>query len=203
MPRSPRLSLLALAILPLSACDGQPTTPADLTPAAGLSSDRCTNVEFAVHAELGLWMFNGTLVPGAAPAPVTLAAVDGWLGSVLTPSVTTHGRSQTVHWVLHHVFATDAPTLVDPGLGFPVLSVDLSTQSSWFITDDRAVCAAAGGGPLTCRVNDILEVSGGAGIFANADGLLHNHGLITITDPSTGAGFGEFHGRGRVCGDGL
>ena len=200
MPRPLPFLLLPLT---LAACDGEAIAPRAIEPAAGLSAAECMNVDAEVEAPLGLWLLDGSVVPGGVPGPVTLGGIDGWLASLLTPQVTTHGRAETVHWVLHHVFVTDPPALVDPGLGFPVLSIDLGTQSSWFMTDDRAVCAAAGGGPATCRVNDQLDVVAGGGIFAGADGSLHNHGMITITDPATGAGTGSFHLRGRVCGAGL
>lgn len=202
MPARSRTALAPLA-LALFACDVTPMAPAAPEVAASLSSDLCMNVDVEVEAPLSIWLLNGNVVPGGAPMPVSLGAVDGWLASALTPDVTTHGRAQTVHWVLHHVFVTDAPVPVDPGLGFPIPAIDLSTQPSWFLTDDKAVCAAAGGGPLTCRVNDRMEVVAGAGIFANADGFLHNHGRITITDPATGAGIGDFHVRGRICGAGV
>lgn len=172
--------------------------------AADRSAERCVNVDQPITSDLSLWMLDGQLVPGAAPGPVNLGGIDGWLGSLLlVDQVTTHGQSETVHWALRHIFTTSAPQLVDSGLGFPVPGVDLASAPSWFVTFDRAVCAAAGGGPSTCRVNDILQVTDGAGIFDEAGGFLHNHGTITITDPVTGAGVGVFHLRGRICGAGL
>src|SRR5690606_29525988 len=79
-----------------------------------------------------------------------------------------------------------------------------------FWTDDHAVCSPVGNDPATCLVNDRLTVVGGTGDFGNAEGFLHNRGLITLTepvyDPDTGiTTFGtlEIDLHGRICGDGL
>jgi hypothetical protein len=40
-------------------------------------------------------------------------------------------------------------------------------------------------------------------MFANANGFIHNTGMITLVDPALGIGSGDFRLRGRVCGDGL
>ena len=68
----------------------------------------------------------------------------------------------------------------------------------YFLTQDRAVCAPAGPNPATCRVNDVLTIVGGTGIFANANGSLRNHGVIDFAQGTL-----DFSIRGRVCGDGL
>ena len=70
-------------------------------------------------------------------------------------------------------------------------------QSS-FTTADRAVCAPAGSNPAVCRVNDVLTIVSGTGVFANANGSLRNHGIIDLTSFSLTISL-----RGRVCGDGL
>jgi hypothetical protein len=72
-----------------------------------------------------------------------------------------------------------------------------SAQGS-FRTDDRAVCAPAGSDPNVCRVNDVLQIVSRAGVFANAAGQLHNHGVIDLNTFTL-----TFSIRGRVCGDGL
>ena len=67
-----------------------------------------------------------------------------------------------------------------------------------FTTEDRAVCAPAGKDPAVCRVNDVLTIVSGTGIFANAEGSLRNHGIIDLSTFSL-----SFSIRGRVCGDGV
>jgi hypothetical protein len=207
-PTARALALLAGLAALTTACTRDTTAPIadapDVLVAEARSVDRCMNVDTELEAPLGVWLFNGDLVPGAAPSAVTLGHVDGWLGSILeTPADPPQGGSETVHWELTHVFFTDAPTPVDLGGGFIVPMVQLPQQTDWFTTDDAAVCAAAGGGPFVCLINDRMPIVAGAGLFANAEGMLHNHGWITITDPQTGAGTGDFHARGRVCGDGV
>ena len=199
-----RSAALVPLVVGLLACEGVPVEPLDEEIAANRSAAQCTNVALEVEAQLGLWMLDGQLVGGGTPAPVSLGGIDGWLASALVPDATvTHGRSETVHWTLVHVFATGEPGLADSGLGFPVASIELAAQESWFATEDRAVCAAAGGGGASCRVNDQLDIVAGAGLFEGARGFLHNHGTIAFTNPATGEGTGEFRIRGRVCGAGL
>jgi hypothetical protein len=204
-------STLALAtLLAAASCAPDAVAPtgvdgADPVVAEARSADRCMNVDIELVADLGVWMLDGAVVPGAAPVHVTLGGIDGWLGSVLeTPNDPPQGGSETLHWGLTHVFFTGAPVPVDiTGGGFFVPAVNLAQQDDWFMTDDQAVCAAAGRGPLVCRVNDRMPIVDGSGMFQNAEGFLHNHGWITITNPQVGSGYGEFHARGRVCGDGI
>lgn len=173
--------------------------------AAARSADRCVNVDTEIDATLGLWMLDGQLVGGGAPLPVELGGIPGWIASLLeTPTKPPQGGSGTVHWELTHFFFTTAPQVIDiSGGGFFVQAVQIAQQTDWFMTDDSAVCADAGRGPLVCRVNDRMPIVAGAGIFANAEGYLHNHGWISVTDPATGSGTGDFHARGRICGDGV
>lgn len=204
------LPLAAVALIPAACSPDSTSSPLapEATPvaAAARSADRCVNVDLELTASLGLWMFQGQVVGGGVPAPVTLGGIDGWLASFLeNPGAPPQGRSGTTRWELTHVFFTSPPGAVDisGGGGFFVPAVDLGAQADWFLTDDRAVCADAGGGPFVCRVNDQMPLVDGAGMFAGAEGFLHNHGTITILDPNTGAGVGDFHVRGRVCGDGV
>jgi hypothetical protein len=117
------------------------------------------------------------------PTAADLGPFEGILSSVLTGEA--QSGSGAVHYSLAHYFVED-----------------VTGDAFW--TRDRAVCAPAGGGALTCRVNDVLSVVAGTGKFAGAGGSLRNHGVITITDP-TGNPFGALTVdlRGRVCGDGL
>jgi hypothetical protein len=202
MRRTPIL-LLAVA---LSACDDAATTSpdADLALQASRAAEHCMNVQHAGIMPLGAWMLNGQVVPGAPPAPVTLGGVSGWLASVLdVDNMRVPGNSGTTHWTLRHYFVTTAPVLVNLGPSFAVQAVDLAATASWFSTEDRAVCAAAGSDPLSCRISDTMSITDGSGIFANAGGFLHNHGTITLIDPALGIGSGDFSLRGRVCGDGV
>lgn len=197
------VTLVAAALV--TGC-ADPAAIADLPPieTASRAADACLNVDVDVAAPLGLWAFNGVPVPGGAPSPATLAGIDGYLASILLlDELVTHGRSETVHWSLQHVFIVGEPATLDLGGGFVIPAITLAEYEHWFITADRAVCAAAGSDPLVCRVNDRMPVVDGAGAFTNARGFMHNHGVITITDPLTGAGHGDFHARGRICGDGV
>jgi hypothetical protein len=206
MSNAMRVPMLVLSAAVAAACAEPATSALDTEPAmqASLSAARCMNVEYQGLSALGPWLLDGEIVPGAPPAPVTFGGVDGWLASVLdVENLHVPGKSGTTHWSLRHYFLTHAPAAVDLGGGFIVPAIDLSAQASFFYTDDRAVCAAAGRDPLSCRVNDIMSVRGGTGIFANAGGFLHNHGTITLVDPALGIGSGDFRLRGRVCGDGL
>jgi hypothetical protein len=120
---------------------------------------------------------------GGLPSAANLGPFEGMLSSVLTSEA--QSGSGALHYELAHYFVED-------GTG----------DAFW--TRDRAVCSPAGGGALTCRVNDVLSIIAGTGKFAGAEGSLRNHGVITITDP-TGNPFGTLTVdlRGRVCGDGL
>jgi hypothetical protein len=130
----------------------------------------------ALEGSAPLGVFNGAL--GAAPTQVTIAGVTGSLGSVVT-SLTTSGQSGqgAQHITLRHDFVSVAGS---------------------FHTEDRAVCAPAGRDPNVCRVNDVMQVVGGTGVFANATGQLVNHGVIDLNAFSL-----SYSMRGRVCGDGL
>jgi hypothetical protein len=119
---------------------------------------------------------------GAAPNPVVFGDIPGLLSSVVTGLETSGAQGQGAqHLTLQHTF----------------VSTDPSRPGS-FQTEDRAVCAPAGRDPNVCRVNDVLHVVSGTGIFANASGSLRNHGTIDLNTFSL-----TFSIRGRVCADGL
>ncbi len=177
---------VALALL---GCAADADTPiAVLDPLAAATESRaaedCMNVAAEATFPLGLWMFNDQLVFGALPTPITLGGIEGTMASFLTAPIRTSGRhgQGAQHFLLSHVF------WADDDLGM-------------FLTEDKAVCAPAGGGPLTCRVNDHLEIVSGTGIFAGAHGFLHNHGVIEFTGSVTGILHASI--RGRVCGGGV
>lgn len=206
---NPRILLPGLLTLAVAACgaEANPVTvdsTGEATRAEARSADRCMNVELTLEqAPLGPWVFNGQPVGGGQPIPVTMGNVEGWLASILRGDPSdTQGNSGTTHWALTHIFFTQPPSTSN-AWGFTTPSVDLVEQTDWFETDDRAVCADAGRGPFVCRVNDRMPIVAGAGIFQNAEGFLHNHGWITLTQPEIGVGYGEFRSRGRVCGDGV
>ena len=151
-----------------------PSSSADMSVLASRAGERCANVALEGSAPLGI--FNGAL--GAAPTTVTIAGVSGSLGSVVT-SLATSGQSGqgAQHITLRHDFVSSAGS---------------------FSTEDRAVCAPAGSDPNVCRINDVMQVVSGTGVFANASGQLLNHGVIDLNAFTL-----SYSMRGRVCGDGL
>lgn len=207
------LPLLLLAQLTMAGCrDGGPpavTALDDLEPTANRSVERCVNVDAPNTAELGGWVFNGEFVGGGVPGEIRIGNQSGWIASLLTSDPNaTRGQSSTAAYTLIHVFTTEAPTLapveVAPGVFVPFPAISTPPGGDWFLTDDNAVCAAAGTDPLVCRLNNRMRVIAGSGTYANANGFLHNHGTITLPpDFPASNGTGEFHLRGRVCGDGV
>ena len=177
--------LLSVSIL-LADCGAQnaPTSPTlsassvatVASVAAARPASRCVNV--SVEGVAGLGIVNGSL--GALPFPVTIGDVQGSMSSFITGANPSGSTGQgAAHYTLQHTFiSTDA--------------------ASSFETADRAVCAVAGSDPNVCRVNDVLEVVRGTGVFANAAGFLTNHGTINLNTMSLTVDLG-----GRVCGDGL
>lgn len=120
---------------------------------------------------------NGTAGFGGVWSAVTLGDLQGEMASVVVEQKTA-GQPGAQHLTLEHAFRLPS--------------------GDYFATDDRAVCAPAGPNPATCRVNDVLTIVEGTGIFDNANGSLRNHGVVDF-----GQGTLEFSIRGRVCGDGL
>ena len=171
---------MIVSLVSVSACGRQPASPTapsaatQLPSASSEASERCANVVLEGTAPLGL--IDGAL--GAFPTPVTIAGIDGMLGSVITSMSTTGSDGQGAqHVTLRHQFTSQAGT---------------------FHTDDRAVCAPAGADPNVCRVNDVMEIVSGTGVFARASGQLVNHGTIDLNTFTL-----TYSARGRVCGDGL
>lgn len=187
MNLSARVAILFVTVA-LAACDGATYSTSVLADARG--ADRCMNVYHTATADLGFPVIippmPGEVEPivgaGGLPGAATLGAFTGQLSSVLTSE--SQSGEGVLHYSLVHYFDAGA--------------------DGAFWTRDRAVCAPAGGGALTCRVNDVLTVAAGTGAFGNAGGSLRNHGVITITDP-TGNPFGTLTVdlRGRLCGDGV
>lgn len=191
--RRPRAAwALPGACLALAGCAdgaGAPVAPeasdAPLTTAVHAAdarpSDRCVNVATQAAATLGfpITLPNGTTGIGGNWMPITLGGISGEMASVLVSEEIAGRRQQGArHWVLEHAFRTPS--------------------GDYFITRDRAVCAPAGANPATCRVNDVLTIVAGTGIFADATGVLRNHGTIDFAAGTLGVAL-----RGRVCGDGL
>ena len=143
---------------------------------ASLPAARCINVSAEGSGPLSAVPF------GLAPAPIVFGDIPGLLSSVVTGLETSGANGQGAqHLTLQHTF----------------VSTDPSRPGS-FQTEDRAVCAPAGPDPNVCRVNDVLHVVSGTGIFADASGFLRNHGTIDLNTFSL-----TFSIRGRVCADGL
>jgi hypothetical protein len=192
-------TLATMATLALLGCaDGTATLPmaaneADISANLGRSAERCINVQAELDVPLGVWILDGDVVWGAPPFPTTLNGLDGWMASAVREQ-SSPGASPTVHLSLNHVFVTEEP---GESMGLP--AIFLGESQDYFLTDDRAVCAA-GSDPTNCRVNNQLEVVDGGGIFENGSGSLHNHGtLYFIPEP----GRLESQLRGRICGDGI
>lgn len=177
-----RTAALSIAAFTVGCMDGAPavTSPDDASEArASRSAEQCQNVLVEGDASLGLFEVAPnvfTLI--AIPFDATIAGVDGKLGSIVTGLQFSGSKNQGAqHLTLVHNFVSDEGT---------------------FTTTDQAVCAPAGKNVTTCRVNDVLSVVSGTGVFANAAGKLTNHGTINLSTFSLAISL-----RGRVCGDGL
>jgi hypothetical protein len=144
------------------------------------SAERCANVAADGTATLGVVTLpDGTTGFGALWFPITLGGISGEMASAIVSQQTVGSDDQgAVHLTLEHAFRVPS--------------------GDYLLTQDRAVCAPAGADPLTCRVNDVLTISSGTGIFSNASGSLRNHGVIDF-----GRGSLEFSLRGRICGERL
>lgn len=190
--RSRTLALTAaMGFLALTGCGdvAAPTTPepdalrtaiAD-APTSSRAADRCVNVAAEGTATLGfpITLPNGTTGAGANWLPFAVGGIQGELASVVVSQAASGANGQgALHLELEHAFRTPA--------------------GDYFITRDRAVCAPSAGGPAVCRVNDVLTIVGGTGVFAGANGSLRNHGVIDFA-----AGTLVYAIRGRVCADGL
>lgn len=119
---------------------------------------------------------------GFAPAPVTLGDIPALLGSTVTSFDAPAAQGEaTKHLTLVHTFVSTDPAR--PGT---------------LTTLDRAVCAPTGTEPSVCRVDGVLTIASGTGIFAHAAGSLRNQGELNFNTFSL-----AFSIRGRICGDGL
>ena len=157
--------------------DGSPTEPAAAS--ASQSADRCENFLVETTAALGpVEVAPGVFTLGALPTPATIGGISGLLGSAVTGLELSGVAGQGAqHLTLIHTFVAPEGT---------------------FTTSDRAVCAPAGTDGGVCRVNDVLRIVDGTGVFANAGGSMRNHGVIDFGTSSLTISL-----RGRVCGDGL
>jgi hypothetical protein len=157
--------------------DGIPTESGAAS--ASQSADRCENFLVETTAALGpVEVAPGVFTLGALPMPATIAGVSGLLGSAVTGLEASGAKGQGAqHITLVHTFVSPLGT---------------------FTTSDRATCAVAGKDANVCRVNDVLNVVGGTGVFANAGGSMRNHGVIDLNTYSLSVSL-----RGRVCGDGV
>jgi hypothetical protein len=137
------------------------------------------NVSFATSGAVGLVeVAPGVFTLGALPTPVTLGSISGLMSSVVTSQELSGAKGQGAqHLTLEHTFTSAAGS---------------------FVTEDRAVCAPAGPDPNVCRVNDVLRLVGGSGIFLNPGGSLRNHGVIDLNTFTITISL-----KGRVCGDGV
>jgi hypothetical protein len=146
---------------------------------ASRAAERCANVHVEETAALGaVEIAPGVFTLGALPTPVTIAGVSGMLGSAVTGLAASGAKGQGAqHITLVHTFVSPEGT---------------------FTTSDRAVCGVAGTDANVCRVNDVLRVVSGTGVFADAGGAFRNHGVIDLNAYSLTISL-----RGRICGDGV
>jgi hypothetical protein len=173
----------------LAACNqtaDSPLSPSSVAagPEAGnaQSADRCINVFVEGVAQLGIVVIDGVPTLAGLPGPTTFGDIPGTFGSVVTSLESRGAEGQGAqHLTLQHTF----------------VSTD-SARPGTFVTGDRAVCAPAGRDPNVCRVNDVMRIVSGTGIFANAGGMLRNHGVIDLHAFQL-----SYSVRGRICGDGL
>ena len=191
-----RRAAAAVVTAALAACSSDATAPASSTDviaaeAAARPAEACVNVHATASGPLGIWFAGDYGLPGnfggfgLAPSPITLGGIEGTIASFVDNEYISGIKDQGAHHiVLSHVFWADG-------------------EASWFRTLDKASCAPADDNPATCQVNDHLRIVDGVGIFANAAGQLHNHGLITFTSAAPPAGTLDLRIIGRVCGDGL
>jgi hypothetical protein len=113
---------------------------------------------------------------GANQEKMTLAGVEGVIGSIITHEYAANENS-AVFRHLFHFFKSDEGA---------------------FVTWDHAVQSPMNPKNYTARINNKLEVLAGTGIFENASGKLINNGMI---DFNTFTLHADVHG--RICGDGL
>jgi hypothetical protein len=187
--RFPLGSAIVVSLI-LSGCAENGPVAANLAgPELARSADRCVLVNAEIDAVLGPWFLNGEMMIGAAPMPITLGGVSGWMASAVTEQ-SPIGKSGTQRLRLVHVFSTTAPT---SGVPFPTMNLG----DDWFMTEDKAVCAA-GSVAGTCLINDQMRIVDGAGRFENAEGMLQNHGRINFVTGTLTSTLS-----GRICGDDL
>jgi hypothetical protein len=183
--------VLLVATLAMFGCQELPTTitsPSMLAAEsssllAARSSRRCENVAWDGIATIGfIEVAPGVFALGALPTPITLGDLSGVMGSVVTSLRPSGAEAQGAqHLTLRHTFESTDPLRVGT-----------------FQTEDKAVCAPAGRDQNVCRVNDVLQIVSGTGIFENAEGVLRNHGVLDLNNFTLSVSLS-----GRVCGDGL
>ena len=146
--------------------------------AAPPAVEPCVNVV----AEGSVPLVNVSGSVGTAPVPATFGGIRGKLSSIVTfssasPATAEGSRNVT----LTHTF------------------VSAETARAGTLTmKDRAVCEQPGNGPAVCRVDQVLEIVAGTGVFLNATGSIRDVGAIDFS-----AFHLTFSMRGRVCGGGL
>lgn len=170
------LGLLAAAAVFSAACsDAAPDLTAPDAVRAAAVTDNCNQVLVQTTAAIGpIPIPSGGYTVGALPFPATIAGVNGMLGSVVTGLDASGTLGQGAqHLTLVHFFVS---------------------EQGAFTTTDRAVCAPAGTDAGTCRVNDVLTITSGSGVFAGAQGSLRNQGVIDFNAHSISVSL-----RGRIC----
>ena len=124
---------------------------------AAQPSSQCMNVAYSGSGPLGVFPVNGVPMFGFPPQAAMIGNLPVLVSSFITSPLPPVGQGANgqgaTHFTLQHRYeSTDA------------------ARPGYFITEDRAVCAPAGSDPAVCRVNDVLTIVYGEGIFANAGG---------------------------------
>jgi hypothetical protein len=146
------------------------------------------NVAYSGSGALGVFLVNGVPQFGFPPQPAMIGDWPFLVSSYITSQTSSGSNAQgATHLTLKHTYVSQDPARVGS-----------------FTTEDRAVCAPSGNDPAVCRVNDVLRIVEGDGVFTNAGGSLRNHGLIYFAPtPQYPMGYLTYNVRGRICGDGL
>ncbi len=117
---------------------------------------------------------------GAIPIEMTIAGVEGMLGSFVTHRYATNElENSAVFYHLFHLFWSE-------------------DRENAFVTWDHAVQSPVNKKNNTARINNKLEVLAGTGVFKNATGTLINNGMINYNTFKIHANV-----HGRICGEGI
>lgn len=183
--------LASAATLFMLGCTQTPSSPtpsafastSKATLLASQSSERCMNVSMDVTASLSpIEVAPGVFTLGTLPSPVTLGNIAGVISTVVTSLDASGVKGQGAqHLTVQLLFESTDPL-----------------RAGTFRTENKVVCAPAGTDPNVCRVNDVMQIVSGTGVFSNAEGSFRAHGVFDLNNFTI-----QVRQTGRVCGDGL